>query len=278
MGKIALVTDSTAYLYEEEVKRYAVTVVPLTVNFPDGFIYDGLVDARDFFARVEKSGKVPFTSQPSVGAFVEAYKALIAEGKEVVSIHISARLSGTFESASGAASMVDPGKITVVDSTVTSAPMAYLVLAAARWAEEGCSRAEIAARLEQAKKEIGAFFVPHTLDYLKKGGRIGGAQALLGSLLQIKPLLYLREGQIEVFDKVRTKRKAMQRMLQQLPREKKQLEVAAVHFMAPEDAAAIKEAVLEMAPHARVEIRELGPVLSTHCGPGLVGIGFWARD
>jgi len=278
MEKIALVIDSTAYLSEEEINRYAITVVPLTVNFPDGFIYDGIVDAKDFFARVEKSAKLPFTSQPAVGAFVETYKALIAEGKEIVSIHISSRLSGTFESARGAASMVDPNKITVIDSTVTSAPMAYLVLAAARWAEEGHSRVEIGARLEQAKKELGAFFIPDTLEYLKKGGRIGGAEALLGSLLQIKPILYLSEGRIEVFDKVRTRRKAIQKMLQQLPREKKHLELAVVHCAAPEDAAAIRDMIPEIAPQARVEIRELGPVLSTHCGPGLVGIGFWAHD
>lgn len=278
MEKIALVTDSTAYLSEEEISRYAITVVPLTVNFPDGFIYDGIVDAGEFFARVEKAGKIPFTSQPPAGAFVEAYKALIAVGKEIVSIHISSRLSGTFESARGAASLVDPGKITVIDSTVTSAPLAYLVLAAAQWAEEGCSRAEISSRLEQATRELGAFFIPDTLEYLKKGGRIGGARALLGSLLQIKPILYLAGGRIEIFDKVRTRRKAIQRMLQQLPREKKQLNVAVVHCAAPEDAAAVKDMIPEIAPHAQVEIRELGPVLSTHCGPGLIGMGFWARD
>lgn len=278
MNKIVLVTDSTAYLSEEEITRYAITVIPLTVNFPDGFIYDGIVDTGEFFARVDRSDKLPFTSQPAVGTFVEAYKGLIAEGKEVISIHLSSRLSGTFESARGAASIVDPDKITVIDSTTTSAPLAFLVLAAAQWAEEGLSRAEISARLKRATKELGSFFIPDTLEYLKKGGRIGGAQALLGSLLQIKPILYFSEGVVEVFDKVRTRRKAIQRMLQQLPRESKYLKVAVVHCAALEDAVVIKDMIQEMAPHARVEIREFGPVLSTHGGPGLVGMGFWAHN
>lgn len=278
MDRIALVTDSTAYLSKEETAEHGITVIPLTVNFEDGFIYDGIVDTEEFFARVDRSEKLPFTSQPAIGQFVEVYRSLVEAGKEVVSIHISSRLSGTFESARGAAAMVDPGKITVVDSTTTSAPMALLVLAASRWAREGLGRSEIAAKLEKAKPEVRTFFIPDTLEYLKKGGRIGGAQALLGSLLQIKPILYFAEGKIEVFKKVRTRRRAINRMLQEIPLESKYLKVAVVHCAALEDAFGIKEMILEMAPHARVEIREFGPVLSTHGGPGLVGMGVWAYN
>ncbi|HOB29644.1 MAG: DegV family protein [Dethiobacteria bacterium] len=278
MDKIALVTDSTAYLSEEEIAQHAITVIPLTVNFADGFIYDGLVDTNEFFARVDRSNKLPFTSQPAVGQFVEIYRALIEAGKEVISIHLSSELSGTFESARGAASMVDPNKITVIDSTTTSAPMAFLVLAASQWAREGFSRSEIAVKLEKAIPELRSFFIPDTLEYLKKGGRIGGAQALLGSMLQIKPILYFFEGKVEVFEKVRTRRKAINRMLQELPLESKHLKVAVVHCAALEDAVGIKELIIGMAPHAQVEIREFGPVLSTHGGPGLVGMGVWAHD
>ncbi|NLA26967.1 MAG: DegV family protein [Firmicutes bacterium] len=278
MHKIALVTDSTAYLSEEEINRYGITVVPLTVNFHDGFIYDGIVDTAEFFARVDRSDKLPFTSQPSAGAFVEVYKRLLEGEKEIVSIHLSSGLSGTYESARGASFMVDPDRITVIDSMTTSAVLAFLVLAAAQWAEEGMDRDEINAKVQQATKEIGSFFIPDTLEYLKKGGRIGGAQALIGSLLQIKPLLYFLDGKIEVFDKVRTRRKAIQRMLAELPREGKHLKVAVVHCAAFDDAVEIKNKILEMAPHARVEIREFGPVLSTHGGPGLVGMGFWTHE
>ncbi len=278
MPEIALVTDSTAYLSEEEINRYGITVVPLTVNFHDGFIYDGIVDTGEFFARVDRSEKLPFTSQPAVGAFVEVFERLIGAGKEVISILLSSELSGTFESARGAASMVDPDKITIIDTRTTSAALAFLVLAAAQWAEEGLDRAGISDRVRQATTEIGSFFIPDTLEYLKKGGRIGGAQALLGSLLQIKPVLYFFEGKIEILDKVRTRRKAIQRMLSELPRERKHLKVAVVHCAALDDAVEVKNMILEMTPHARVEIREFGPVLSTHGGPGLVGIGYWAYE
>lgn len=277
MNRIALVTDSTAYLTSEEVLRHGITVVPLTVNFEDGFIIDEIVDTGEFFDRVNRSKKLPFTSQPAPGQFVEIFRSLVEQGREVISIHVSSGLSGTFDCARGAASMVDPGKISVVDSRTTSAPLAFLALAAARWAEEGLSRAEISARLEQATGELGSLFIPDTLEYLKKGGRIGGAQALLGSLLQIKPVLHFSGGKVEILDKVRTRRKAIHRMLAELPRESKYLQVAVIHCAAQEDAAAIEKMIQEMTPHARIEIRELGPVLSTHGGPGLVGLGFWAH-
>lgn len=278
MSKIALVTDSTAYLTAEEVARYGVTVIPLTVNFEDGFIYDEIVDTKEFFARIDRAGKLPFTSQPAGGQFTEVYRRLLDQGKEVISIHVSSKLSGTFESAQAAADGVDSGKITVIDSLSSSAPLAFLVLAAARWAEEGLNRAEISTRLERAVGEIGSYFIPQTLEYMKKGGRIGGAQALLGSLLQIRPILYFLKGEVAILDKVRTQRKAIRRMLQELPRESKKLEAAVIHSAAPEDAAAIGKLILEAAPHAKVKIREVGPVLIIHGGPGLVGMGCWAHE
>lgn len=278
MDKIALVTDSTAYLSEEEIAQHAITVIPLTVNFTDGYIYDGIVDAEEFFARVDRSKKLPFTSQPAAGQFVEAYRSLIEAGKKVISVHISSKLSGTFESARRAASMVDPEKITVIDSESVTAPIAFLILAAAQWARDGLSHSKISAKLEQAKKEIGSFFIPDTLEYMRKGGRIGGAQALLGSLLQIKPLLCFSKGKVEIVDKVRTKRKAIQRMLQELPRESKYLKVAVIHCAALDDAVNIKKMISERVAHAQVEIRELGPVLSIHGGPRLVGMAVWPHD
>lgn len=278
MNKIALVTDSTAYLSEEEKKKHGVTVIPLTVNFEDGFVYDEIVNSDAFFERINKAEKLPFTSQPAAGQFVEAYRALVGEGREVLSIHVSSGLSGTYENAVRAAATVDPKKITVVDSLTTSAPLAFLVLAAARWAGEGLEREMIAARLEQARAELRSFLIPDTLEYIRKGGRIGGAQALLGSLLQIKPILFFDEGKVEVFAKIRTRRKAIRRMIAEIPLQSGYLQVAVVHCAAPEDAAAVREMIRKEAPHLPVEIRELGPVLSIHGGPGLIGLGFWAHD
>ena len=277
MSKIAIVTDSTAYLTKEETERHNITVLPLTVNFSDGFIYDGLVDTKEFFARVDKEDKLPFTSQPSTGLFTETFEKLVAEDKEVVCVHVSAEISGTCDSARQAAQMVNPEKITVIDSKTTSASLAFMVLAAAQWAEKGISREEISARLTQAAEEIRTFFIVDTLEYLSKGGRIGGAQALLGSVLQIKPILYFLDGKAEVFDKVRTRKKAILKMLEQLPREEKPLQAAVLHCEVAGEAEEVKEKILEMAPQAQVTIRELGPVLSTHSGPRALGLCYWVN-
>ncbi|HHW74450.1 MAG TPA: DegV family protein [Firmicutes bacterium] len=278
MNNIAIVTDSTAYLSTREREEHGITVVPLTVNFEDGFLYNEIVNNKELFERIGRAKKLPFTSQPAAGQFEEIYGALVEAGREVISLHVSSGLSGTFESAARAAAAIAPDRITVFDSLTTSAPLAFLVLAAAQWAEEGLARAAIAARLERARGELGSFLIPDTLEYIKKGGRIGGAQALLGSLLQVKPILYFASGKVEVLAKVRTRRKAIRRMLAELPRQGKNLQVAVVHCAAPGEAVAVKEMILEKAPHQAVEIRELGPVLSIHGGPGLVGMGFWARS
>ncbi len=275
MPDIALVTDSTAYLAAEEIEQNHITVVPLTVNFDDGYIYDGLVDAEEFFDRVHRSAKTPFTSQPAVGQFAEVYQTLLDQGKEIISIHISGKLSGTIESAAGAARMLDESRISLVDSEQTSAPLAHLVLAAAQWAAAGLSRQEIVTRLEQEKTKIRSFFVPDTLEYLKKGGRIGGAAALLGTLLQIKPVLHLHQGRIEVFEKVRTRNKAIERILQELPAGPAEAKICVIHTLAKEEAEKVKEKILQQLPLAKVEVRELGPVISVHTGPRVIGISYW---
>lgn len=278
MSNIAIVTDSTAYLTEEEVKRYGISVVPLTVNFEDGAIEDGMIDARAFFARVDASTKIPFTSQPAAGQFLEIYRKLLEQGKEIISIHISSKLSGTLESAGNAARMLDEERISLVDSWNTAFPLMMLIEAAVQWIEEGLSRAEIVERLEKAKKEIRTYFIPSTLELLRKGGRIGGAHALLGTLLQIVPLLYLYEGQIEVFEKVRTRNKAIARILEELPPDSDHLQVTIGHTLALDEALQVQEMIAARVPRARLRLRDIGPVISVHTGPGLIGVSMWQRD
>ncbi|NLC11563.1 MAG: DegV family protein [Firmicutes bacterium] len=279
MNRLAIVTDSTAYIPEDEVKQHGIAVVPLTVNFEDGYIIDGIMGSEQFFARVDKATKIPFTSQPAVGQFAEVYKKLLAEGKEIISIHISGRISGTVESAAGAAKMLEASNnISIVDSGLTSAGLAFLVRAAVTWAEEGLSREGIVSRLEAEKKKIRILFVPDTLEYLRKGGRIGGARALLGTLLQIKPVLHFHNGIVDVFDKVRTKKKAVQRILKEIPRDSKRLRLVVLHALAPQEAEEIREMVLKEVPHAEVTIDELGPVISIHAGPRVVGLTIWPLD
>ena len=230
------------------------------------------------FDRVHRSRRCLSPLNRRVGQFAEAYQVLLDQGKEIISIHISGKLSGTIESAGGAARMLDESRISLVDSEQTSAPLANLVLTAAQWAAAGLSRQEIVARLEQEKTKIRSFFVPDTLEYLKKGGRIGGAAALLGTLLQIKPVLHLHQGRIEVFEKVRTRNKAIARILEELPAASAEAKVSVIHVLAKEEAENVKEKIRQRLPLARVEVRELGPVISVHTGPRVIGISYWPQS
>ena len=217
MTQIKIITDSTAFLDKEVLEKYDIEVVTLYVNFADETIVDGTIDSATFFHKLRNSSEIPSTSQPSPGDFVQVFERLIKEGKEIISILISSGISGTVESAKTAAKMVDPSRISVVDSLSTSGCLAFLVSAAAQAAQEGKNREEIVALLEDLKSRQQILFVPESLQYLKKGGRIGGAQALLGTLLQIKPVLFFSEGKIEVYDKVRTMKKALERLVNELP-------------------------------------------------------------
>lgn len=275
MSQIALVTDSTASLDQEKLEKHRIEVVPLYVNFPDEVLVDGSIDSAHFFKKVRASTKLPFTSQPSPGDFVKVYEKLIREEKEIISIHISAGISGTVESANSAAKMVDESRISVVDSQFTSAGLAMLVLAASRAAEEGKTREEIVALLEELKGKTQILFVPDTLEYLRKGGRIGGAQALLGTLLNIKPVLYFSGGRVEVFDKVRTMKKALQRIVEELPSDKEGLQLAILTAETSLKNISLLEKLLqERLPGIIIEECELSPVISIHAGPGVLGLAF----
>lgn len=275
MAQIVLVTDSTAYITQERIEKYGIKVVPLYVNFPDEVLEDGSIDNALFFKKMRGSSKLPFTSQPSPGDFMKVYEKLIKEGKEIISIHISSGISGTVESANSAARMVDPARISVVDSQFTSAGLAMMVLYAARAVEEGKTREEIVAALEKLKSKIHILFVPDTLEYLRKGGRIGGAQALLGTLLNIKPVLYFNEGRIDVFDKVRTMKKALRRIVDELPYNTEGLQVGIlIAETSPVHLQMMEELLAERLPGMTVEKYELSPVISTHVGPGVLGLTF----
>ncbi|HHT46315.1 MAG TPA: DegV family protein [Firmicutes bacterium] len=275
MAQIALVTDSTAFIDREKIKKHKIEVVPLYVNFPDEVLEDGSIDNALFFKKLRSSPKLPFTSQPSPGDFVKVYERLVKEGKEIISIHISSGISGTVESANSAAKMVDPSRISVVDSLFTSGGLAMMVLNASSAIDEGKTREEIVELLEKMKRNTHILFVPNTLEYLKKGGRIGGAQALLGTLLNIKPVLYFSGGRVEVFDKVRTMKKALQRIVDELPSSAEGLQVGILTAeTSPEHIRMILALIEERLPGMMVEKYELSPVIGTHAGPGVLGLAY----
>ena len=220
--KIHIVTDSTAYLPADFLGANPhVHVVPLTVNCGGRIIEDYTENNETFFEGMNELAKqdtVPTTSQPAPGRFAELFSTLLSQGCEIIAVTISSNLSGTVQSALTAACMVGEDKISVVDSLTTVGALRMLVEDAAALALEGASKEDIVTYLEKSKHRMKVLLLPASLEHLRRGGRIGGAQALVGSLLNIRPVLYITDtGYIEVLEKVRTQKKAIRRMVEEMP-------------------------------------------------------------
>jgi DegV family protein with EDD domain len=277
-----VVTDSTAYLPEEIVREHDIKRVSLYVTLdgdqrPESQI--GPAEYDDFYERLRRSEDGATTSQPSVGDFLEVYEPLLGEGREIVSIHISAGISGTVESARQARQrLIDDGKggerITVWDSRSGCGGQGLMALVAARAAASGATAAEAMDRVERARETMQMWFAIDTLEYLRRGGRIGAAQALLGSALQIKPILTL-EDEIRPIERVRTRRRAFERMVE-YARERKEEGADAWVVQHIHDADTARKLVAECRQvfgGDPVFVSEIGPVIGAHIGPGLLGFG-----
>jgi DegV family protein with EDD domain len=272
---IHLVTDSTAYLPPEIKAQYNIHTISLKICVGgQTFDEDGGITKDEFYRLLAKVETAPTTSQPSAGEFEALYRQLVQNGDEVISVHISEGLSGTVPNARAAAQQIAPDRITVVDSRTTSIGLLILVTAAGEALVAGKTKAQVLAMLERMVGECVAFFTVEDLAYLHKGGRINTASRFLGTLLNIKPILYLHEGKIEALDKTRTTSRARQRVLDEVVRAMGQRPVRAsvAHIQA-------REAAEEMAAQARqrlncqaVYISEVGPAIGSHTGPGLIGL------
>jgi DegV family protein with EDD domain len=281
MSDVAIVTDSTAYLPPELIERHGVHVVPLYVVF-DGDRPVPEVDITnydEFFEELRRAERLPTTSQPSVGDFTSAYEPLLADGREVVSIHISGGLSGTPEAARQAKeALVRDGKggdqVEVIDSTTAAGGLGFMVLAAAKAAAEGADAKQVAAAVAEARAELKMWFAIDTLEFLKRGGRIGAASAWIGSTLKVKPILTV-ENEMTPVERVRTSARAFERMLDYARQRADSGAGAwsAQHINAPDQCAALVERGTEVFGHAPTIVSEIGPVLAAHTGPGLLGIG-----
>lgn len=270
---IQIVTDSTAYFTKEEIEEYDIKIVPLQINFQGRDSFEGFPGEFDsFFHTLEKSKDFPTTSQPSAGAFAKVFQEAIEEDKEVLAVLISSKLSGTYNSAVLGANMVDSQKITVVDSLTAVGNLRHLVIEAQKMALEGKSRLEILNYIEDQKTRMGIYLTVETLDYLKKGGRLSSTQALMGSILNVKPILQLKDGVIEPVTKVRGKKKAMKAIIESVPEDAKNVYIP--HILNEEDANEIKKILQEKLPHAKVELTVLGPVIGAHLGIKAIGVCF----
>ena len=281
MPGVAIVTDTTAYLPRDVVEANQITLVSLYINW-GGERTEREADITDLDAFMEelRSGEhLPTTSQPSVGDFMSAYEPLLADGGDVVSIHISGGISGTVEAARQAAEALErDGKggerIHVMDSATAAGGLGIVVLGAARRAAQGGDRQEVAAAAEETRDALKMWFAVDTLEFLKRGGRIGGAAAFIGTTLRIKPILTL-EAEITPVERVRTSKRAFERMVDYARQRKESGADGWVvqHIQAAEQAERLVDACREVYGCEPAFVSEIGPVLAAHTGPGLLGVG-----
>jgi DegV family protein with EDD domain len=276
---VAIVTDSTSDLPPQLARSRSITVVPLTLNFEGKTLLDGVdIQPEEFYRRLPSATTHPTTSQPSPGRFAEAYVSLLAEHDAVVSIHISEKLSGTYASARQGADMSDPKRVRVIDSELVSMSLGLITLAASALAAGGAEAPAIEAKVLEMRSQIQTYFSVATLEFLRRGGRIGRASALLGSVLQVKPVLCIRDGLVTPLERVRTFDRALNRVVE-LTREVDRGNGVCVivgHADAEADAERIGR---ELEPIAEtLLIQPLGPVVGAHAGPGVVGVGCYPAE
>ena len=274
---IKVVTDSTAYLAPDFVERHDIRVVPLNVLFGAKSYHEGVDLSYDqFYRMLAEAGDLPTTSQPAAGDFLTIYTELVEAGHEVVSIHISSGISGTVDSALAAQKMLpNPERVSVVDSLSTSMGLELIVRAAVEAIDAGQSRNEVVALLESLSKRVYLYFVVDTLEYLRKGGRIGGASALLGTVLQFKPILFLKDGKIEPWGKMRTKRKAVAKLVDIIEEKVGDQSIGgigAVHAQVPDEAGKLIGHLKQRLSCSECWMSQIGPVVGTHTGPGVLGV------
>ena len=281
-AKVAIVTDSTVNLPTDVIKANNIYVIPQILNWEGKSFLDQIdISTEEFYQRLPNSKDLPKTSQPAPGQFTEHFEK-VAEGAEsIVAIFVSQALSGTIQSAHLGAEAMGDYPIEIVDSRSVSLGLGLLATAAARYAAEGHDYKEVAAYVRTLVPRIRVLFVVDTLEYLHKGGRIGGAKRLVGSMLSIKPVLGLEDGQIEPQAQIRTKKKAIQHMLDVVLGEmkgKKNIHAGVIHAAAPEDAAYVAEQVRASVNPAELYVNELTPVIGANVGPGVVGMGYYVED
>ena len=285
MAGVAVVTDSTSYLPPDLVERHGIQVVPLYVVFGGERTVPEveITDYHAFFEELRSIERLPTTSQPSVGDFTAAYQPLLADGGEIVSVHISGGLSGTPAAARQAKETLERDgrggeRIEVVDSQTAAGGLGFMVLAAAKAAAAGASAEQAADQVAAARAELKMWFSIDTLEFLKRGGRIGAASAWIGSTLRVKPILTV-ENEMTPVERVRTSGRAFERMVDYARQRMDSGADAwsAQHINAPDQCARLVERCSEVFGRGPSIVSEIGPVLSTHTGPGLLGMGALPR-
>ncbi len=280
MKRIAFVTDSTACLSQAQQEHYGIEVVPLQIVLGGESFREG-VDLRpsEYYQRLSQTKEFPTTSQPSVGEFAEVFERLLGTHESIVGLFLSSELSGTMNSARQAADMVG-GDIHIVDSRISSYGIAGPLMDGAELAQKGCGIEEILDLWREELATMHAYFVVDTLEMLHRGGRIGGASAAFGAMLQIKPILTIQEGRIGLFEKIRTHRKAIERisgLFDASMKERTDWQLGVVHSARENDARNLRDELCAEYPGLMTDMSELGPVIGSHTGPGVLALVYYQQ-
>ncbi len=274
MAQVKIVTDSSADLPPEIAAALGITVLPLSINFGNKSFREGVdISPQEFFDRIAHDGSFPTTTPPSLSVFESTYAELMKQTNQIVSIHVSSKLSPTYARAQRAAApLLGRAKIHVIDSQLVSVGLGMLVTAAAQAAESGANVDEVVRLVRGMIPRIYIAFFADTLDYLERGGRIRKAQAILGGMLNIKPLLILEDGDIVALEKVRARAKAIEKLVEFIVEFTHIERMVILHSTTPEDVNLLIEQINLTMPNLDMKVELYGPSLGTHLGPGALGV------
>lgn len=275
---IRIVIDSTSDVTNEIIEKYNIKMVPLTVNFEDGSYLDKIeLSSEEFFEKLAKAAKLPTTTLVSPGAFVEAFSEILMEGDQVLGIFLASEFSGTYDSARMAKDMIGSEDIHIIDTRSVCLGSFALILEAIELVEQNKSIEEIVKELEKVKEKIVAVAAVDTLKYLEKGGRLSKGQAVVGSILNIKPIIKISEGKLSVIEKIRGKNKSIKWFDEWIEKNNYDLSdktVLLFHGRSYEQLKLLRETIEQKYKIKNIIEQEVGPVIGTHSGPGVLGIGF----
>ena len=285
---VRLVTDSTCDLPRDLADRWDINVIPCNVHFGDDVYKDGIdIGPDEFYQRLVSSPKLPTTAQPSVKDFLDVYEPLLDGGHDVVSVHLSVKFSGTLNSATQAkeslksaqeAGAKGPGRIEIIDSQMTSMGLGLITLAAAQMVKDGASCDQVVEGIRNSVSRTHCYFLLDTLEYLQKGGRIGKASAFLGSLLSIRPILMVKDGQAHPVERVRSRERGLRRLEEIIRELGPATRLSVLHTTAPEEAQALEKRLGDLAPEGEVIAARFGPVVGTYLGPGALGVSLMSSQ
>jgi len=280
--KTAIVTDSTAYLTKEEREKYSIHMVPLSVVIDQqSYEEEVSITTVEFYDKVRNEKQLPKTTQPAIGKFVAKYQELAKDYDEVITIHLSSGISGTYQGALQAGDMVAEIDVFGFDSEIACAVQGFYAIQAAKMAAEGKNAKEILPVLDEMRQSMEAYFIVNDLAHLQRGGRLSAGAALIGGLLQIKPILYFNEKVIEPFEKIRTRKKAMKRveeLLADAVNRHNELDITIIHANCPEEGQQWIDELQSKYPQCSFKLSYFGPVIGTHLGEGSIGMGWFKKN